>query len=219
MEAAAFVVMMTPFAPASAPTTAMQYADVLLPLAPFTETDGTFVNCEGRWQSFVAAVRPLGNARPGWKILRILGSRLGQPKFDYSTVEEVRAEIGTQTTPSSKLSERRLPQELRVDTNTLQRIYEVPLYRIDSVVRRAEALQQTADNPKAAARMNAAQAASLGVGDGTRLRVHVADSEAVLDVAIDARVPDQCVLIPAGYPETVSLDAHGAVSLEKAAKA
>ncbi len=216
MEAAKFVVMMTPFTPASAPTAAMQYAHVLLPLAPFTETDGTFVNCEGRWQSFTAAVRPLGEARPGWKILRILGSRLGQPGFDYSTVEEVRAEIGAQTpTSSNKLSERLLPRELHVDGKTLQRIYEVPLYRVDSVVRRAEALQHTADSPKPAARMSAAQAASLNVSDGTRVRVRVADSEVVLGVVIDARVPDQCVLIPAGCSETVSLDAHGAVSLEK----
>ncbi len=220
MEAAEFVIMMTPFSPASAPTAAMQYAHVLLPLAPFTETDGTFVNCEGRWQSFTAAVRPLGETRPGWKILRILGSRLGQPGFDYSTIDEVRAEIDARTlTPSSNLGERLLPPELRVDTNTLQRIYEVPLYRIDSVVRRAEALQQTADNPKPAARMSAVQAASLNVNDGARVRVRVAHGEVVLDVAIDTRVPDQCVLIPSGYPETISLDAHGAVSLEKAEKA
>jgi NADH-quinone oxidoreductase subunit G len=220
MEAAEFVVMMTPFAPASAPTAAMQYADVLLPLAPFTETDGTFVNCEGRWQSFTAAVRPLGEARPGWKILRVLGSRMGQPGFDYSTLEEVRTEIGAHTvTPSSKLGERLLPHGLHVDANTLQRVYEVPLYRIDSIVRRAEALQQTADNPEPAARMNPAQAASLNVHNGTRVRVRVADSEAVLDVTIDARVPDQCVLIPAGYSETISLDAHGAVCLERAEKA
>jgi NADH-quinone oxidoreductase subunit G len=215
MDAAEFVVMMTPFTPASAPTAAMQYADALLPLAPFTETDGTFVSCEGRRQSFVAAVRPLGEARPGWKILRVLGSRMGQPGFDYSTLEEVRAEISAQTlTPTSKLSERLLPQELPVDANTLQRVYEVPLYRIDSVVRRAEALQETADNPKPAARISAAQAASLAVSDGARVRVRVGKSETVLNVVIDSRVPDQCVLVPAGHPETVSLDAHGAVSLE-----
>ena len=101
----------------------------------------------------------------------------------------------------------------------MQRIYEVPLYRIDSVVRRAEALQQTTDNPKPGARMSAVQAASLNVNDGARVRVRVAHGEVVLDVAIDTRVPDQCVLIPSGYPETISLDAHGAVSLEKAEKA
>jgi NADH-quinone oxidoreductase subunit G len=217
MEAAEFVVMMTPFTPASAPSAAMQYAHVLLPLAPFTETDGTFVNCEGRRQSFGAVVQLLGEARPGWKILRVLGSGMGQPGFDYSTLEEVREEIGTHTVvPANKLSKRLLPETLHGDTKVLQRIYEVPLYRVDSVVRRAVALQQTADNPKAAARINTAQAGRLSVTEGQRLRVRVGESEAVLNVVLDSRVPDQCVLVPAGYPETVSLDAHGTVSIEKA---
>ena len=67
-------------------------ADVLLPIAPFTETSGTFVNAEGRVQSFHGVVKPLGEARPAWKVLRVLGNLLGLPGFDFETSDEVRAE-------------------------------------------------------------------------------------------------------------------------------
>ena len=68
-----------------------EYADVLLPIAPFTETAGTFVNAEGTVQTFNGVVRPFGDTRPAWKVLRVLGSLLGVPGFEYDTSEEVRA--------------------------------------------------------------------------------------------------------------------------------
>ena len=70
-----------------------QYAHVLLPIAPFTETSGTYVNTEGTVQSFNGVVSPLGDARPAWKVLRVLANLLGLEKFDYETPEQVRAEI------------------------------------------------------------------------------------------------------------------------------
>jgi NADH-quinone oxidoreductase subunit G len=73
LKAAALVVMLTPFADGAA----RDYADVLLPVAPFTETSGSFVNTEGRLQSFTGVVRPLGDSRPAWKVLRVLGNLLG----------------------------------------------------------------------------------------------------------------------------------------------
>src|ERR1700693_6449665 len=69
------------------------YADVLLPIAPFTETSGTFVNAEGRAQSFNGTVKPLGEARPAWKVLRVLGNLLGLSGFDYETSEAIRDEV------------------------------------------------------------------------------------------------------------------------------
>src|SRR6185503_5168589 len=70
--------------------TNLEYADVLLPIAPFSEAAGTFVSTEGRVQSFHACVNPLGDARPGWKVLRVLGSLLGRQGFDFDTIEQVR---------------------------------------------------------------------------------------------------------------------------------
>src|SRR5207302_11024437 len=82
---AEFVVQLSAF------ETGLDYADVLLPIAPFTETAGTFVNTEGRLQSFYAAVNPLGGSRPGWKVLRALGTMLGRPGTGYDRIEEARA--------------------------------------------------------------------------------------------------------------------------------
>jgi NADH-quinone oxidoreductase subunit G len=70
----------------------LDYAAVLLPVSPFSETSGTFVNTEGRVQSFFAAAKPLGEARPAWKVLRVLGNLLEQAGFDYNSSEDVRAE-------------------------------------------------------------------------------------------------------------------------------
>ena len=69
----------------------LDYADVLLPTAPFTETSGTFVNAEGRAQSFVGVVKPLGETRPGWKILRVLGNLLALDGFEYESSEQVKS--------------------------------------------------------------------------------------------------------------------------------
>src|SRR5882724_900332 len=71
---------------------ALEYADAILPIAPFTETSGTFVNCEGRAQSFNGSVLPFGDARPGWKVLRVIATALGLPGFEYDTPEAVRAQ-------------------------------------------------------------------------------------------------------------------------------
>ncbi len=87
LERADLVVAMSPFRHGSA------YADVLLPISPFTETSGTFVNCEGRAQSFRGVVQPRGETRPGWKVLRVLGSMLGLPDFAFDTSEQVRDSV------------------------------------------------------------------------------------------------------------------------------
>jgi NADH-quinone oxidoreductase subunit G len=81
------------------------YADVLLPIAPFTETSGTFVNAEGRAQSFNGTVKPAGDARPGWKVLRVLGNLLELENFDYETSEAIRDELlGKETDLSARLN-------------------------------------------------------------------------------------------------------------------
>ena len=96
---AEMVVALTSFKPVD------DVADVLLPIAPFTETSGTFVNAEGRVQSFHGVVKPLGDARPGWKVLRVLGNLLGLAGFSSETSEEVRDEaLGDRTTLASRLS-------------------------------------------------------------------------------------------------------------------
>lgn len=87
MQQAEFVVAMSAFK-----TAAMDYADVLLPIAPFSETAGSYINMEGRLQSFHGVVKPQGEARPAWKVLRVLGNLLSLGGFEYDTAEAVRVD-------------------------------------------------------------------------------------------------------------------------------
>src|SRR5207247_8557053 len=94
---------------------AADYANVLLPVVPFTETSGTYVNCEGRMQSFNGAVKPLGEARPAWKVLRVLGNLMSLPGFDHESTEAVREETCRPEDVAGRLPHRieRDPTKLR----------------------------------------------------------------------------------------------------------
>ena len=216
----------------------MNHAHVALPIAAFTETDGGYVNVEGRVQHGRAAVRPMGDARPGWKVLRVWGNRLGLKGFDYLDVDDVRAEAALGTALERPRFENRAvvaPSADEVvaapgsDDETFQRILEVPIYRVDPYVRRAPALQATADAldetgagaepvarlnpvhfaPRDAARFTPRAGAPVDVvaGDGARVR---------LEARADARVPAGCVYVPSGFARTAALDAAARVTLERA---
>jgi NADH-quinone oxidoreductase subunit G len=219
MRAAEFVVMLTTFKPSPYRTRAVEYADVWLPLAPFTETDGTFVNAEGRRQEFVTAVSPLAESRPGWKILRMLGHHLGLSGFEYGGVDDVRREMNLpDTTPAAPSFPYTVSgaEEATLAAGQLMRLAEVPIYAVDPIVRRAPSLQKTGDNPPPAARMNAAQADKLGLTPGASVQLVTPQGVARLELVVDERVPGGCVLAPAGYPETVMLGAHGPVTVRVA---
>ena len=187
------------------------HADVLLPMAAFTETSGTFVNCEGRSQSFAGAVAPPGEARPGWKILRVLGNLLQLPGFDYNSSNEVCAEVPqSPVTPDNKLRAWSVHTP-PIREAGLTRIVDVPAYASDMLVRRAQPLQLTHDCAKPTARMNAAQASKLGLTGVARVQVQLGGGQAELGLRIDKRVPDGCVLVAAGSAETADLGGQGAV--------
>jgi NADH-quinone oxidoreductase subunit G len=120
----------------------LDIADVLLPISPFTETAGTYVNTEGRVQSFYGVVRPLGETRPGWKVLRVLGSMLGLPGFEQETIEEVR-QLALPDQVATRLSN---ATTAAVDTASVEHLpCSASIYQLDGVVRRAPSLQLTAD--------------------------------------------------------------------------
>ncbi len=127
----------------------LAFSDVLLPIAPFTETPGTFVNAEGRVQSFHAVVKPLGETRPAWKVLRVLGNMLGLPEFNYESAQEVLvAARGAQDAPSSHVQGELLDNRTSagVEMNaTGPAPVAAAIYQLDSIVRRAPSLQLTAD--------------------------------------------------------------------------
>ena len=126
----------------------MAFSDVLLPISPFTETPGTFVNAEGRVQSFHAVVNPFGETRPAWKVLRVLANMLGFPGFDYETIEELRVDAVPKDL-ASLLDNSPLTALSEVDMVACKGIriedLSVGIYGLDSLVRRSPALQHTAD--------------------------------------------------------------------------
>jgi NADH-quinone oxidoreductase subunit G len=117
------------------------WAKLLLPIGTFAETSGTFVNAEGRWQSFAGCIKPLGEARPGWKVLRVLGNLLALDGFDYDSSEQVRDELRRLVGADRG----RVALPLRsISTSAETAVAEVPIYGIDAVVRRSPSLQATA---------------------------------------------------------------------------
>lgn len=127
--------------------TNMDCADVLLPIAPFTETSGTFVNAEGRAQSFHAVVKPLGEARPAWKVLRVLGNMLGVAGFDFDSSQDVLAAVKLDY---SKLNNASNPHAASLAGGVSSKANAsapctASIYQLDGLVRRAPALQLTAD--------------------------------------------------------------------------
>jgi NADH-quinone oxidoreductase subunit G len=133
---AALVVSMSPF------KTNFDISNVLLPVSPFTETAGTFVNAEGRAQSFNGVVKPLGETRPAWKVLRVLGTMLGLPNFNYETIEEVRAKAIPTNIPSLLSNKTSAPLSAEAVAGTP---CTASIYQLDGIVRRAPSLQLTAD--------------------------------------------------------------------------
>ena len=128
----------------------MEFSDVLLPIAPFTETSGSFVNAEGRLQSFHAVVKPLGEARPAWKVLRVLANLLDLPGFDFETSQSVLAQAtgasGSNGVPAEHLSNAVQVAALEPGAATTAADPVVAsIYQLDGIVRRATSLQLTAD--------------------------------------------------------------------------
>jgi NADH-quinone oxidoreductase subunit G len=206
----------------------LDYADVLLPVSPFSETAGTFVNCEGRAQSFNGSVRPLGETRPAWKVLRVLGNLLDLQGFNYETSEEIRNEvlglpgnakaIDGDLRPRLNNSAKLAPKAGSAQSGeALERLAPVPIYSTDSVVRRSPPLQQTNDARPPLARISPALADRLAVIDGDPVRVSQGDGSAVLPAALDSRLPQNVVLLATAHPSTSMLGGmFGEIRVEKA---
>ncbi len=186
---------------------ASEYADVMLPIAPFTETSGTFVNNEGTVQGFKGAVKPLGDARPAWKVLRVLGNMLDIPGFDYDNSEAIRDEV---LGFACKLDNRTEGVVLNLNGaggSALERVTDVPIYFSDALVRRAEALQKTGDAATPTARMHGAELQRLGLKPGDVVRVVQGSASAKLSVKRDDRLPSGVVRIAAAHAATAGLGA------------
>ena len=216
LKQASLVVSMSAFRHAPA----LEYADVLLPIAPFTETAGTFINIEGRVQGFNGVVKARGDSRPAWKVLRVLGNVLNLDGFAYQSSEAVRDEVlgkGAEFISGLDNALNGVSVSLPAAGRQVQRITDGPIHFADAMARRAPALQQTADSVAPAARINARTLAQIGVAAGDRVRVKQGQGEAVLVAKVDESVPAGCVRVAAAHASTAALgEMFGSISVERA---
>ncbi len=216
LKQASLVVFMSAFKHAPA----LEYADVMLPIAPYTETSGTFVNIEGRIQSFNGVVKARGDARPAWKVLRVLGNVLNLEGFGYESSEAVRDEVlgkGNEFVANLNNGLNGISLGLPAKSEGLQRIADVPINFADPMARRAPALQQTADAKAPLARLNQQTAEQLGIADAAQVRVKQGEGVATLVAKIDNNVPAGCVRVSAAHASTAMLgEMFGQISVERA---
>lgn len=195
-------------------------ATVMLPMGTFAETSGTFVNMEGRAQSFQGAIKPIGESRAGWKILRVLGDGLGLNGFEYASSEAIRDEVlpKGETALSNRIDAGESPAQAATPFGGqvgLERIASVPLYATDPLVRRAPSLQATRDARSLRARLSARTAAEYGLAERVRL-MRDGGKPVVLDVELDDAIPAGCVAVPTALPQTVELGPmHGRMMVER----
>jgi len=194
-------------------------ADVLLPMATFAETSGTYVNAEGYWQSFSGCVSPRGEARPGWKILRVLGNLLGLDGFDYVSSEQIRDELRAlcndielnNTVPESVVL------EVTESVGDMMLAGDVPMYAGDPLLRRAPSLQKTPDAQTLCARINSREAKRLDLVDATSVQIRQNELSMQCPLVIDDSIPDACCWLPLAVSGSETLaNPFAAVSLTRA---
>jgi NADH-quinone oxidoreductase subunit G len=183
------------------------YATVMLPIAPATEAGGTFVSLEARTQTMNPSVKPLGDAKPGWKVLKVLGESLGLNGFAYSSLEEARAQalmvLGDVISRLNNHTSNNVKAGFA--SKALERVADVPAYACDSVVRRADSLQRTAEAAAPTARMHSMTLAGLGLKDGQTVKVQSSSGFAILHAERDDSAPAQVVRIASARAESATL--------------
>jgi len=217
LKQASLVVFMSAFKH----TSALDYADVMLPISPFTETSGTYVNTEGRAQSFNGVVKARGDTRPAWKVLRVLGNVLNLEGFEYSSSEDVRDEVlGEGVEFVAGLSNDLNSVKTSVPESVvqgLQRIADVPINFADPMARRSPSLQQTADAVAPTARMCEETLTRFGISDNAQVRIKQGNAETEMTARLDDGVPAGCIRVAAAHITTAMLgDMFGSISVERA---
>ena len=182
----------------------LSYADVILPVSPFAESSGTFVGVDGQWQAYTGAVSPKGESRPAWKVLRVLANLADLEGFEYVSSQDVSDEVKAMIQGKTATdTETYCPDKLSVTMDSrLQMISEVPMYQIDSVVRRSHALAETVENQGAfVAAINSAEASQLGLSQAQRVVVTSDNQSIELAFSVDDAIADGCIHMPTGIVE------------------
>lgn len=184
-------------------------ASIMLPVATFAETSGTFVNAAGSWQSFKGAVAARGESRPAWKVLRVLANHLNIDGFDYLSSDDVRGEL-KQHCLNVQLDNKRALGAVSVsacNTGAMVRTGDVPIYASDPLTRRAAALQRTADANPTGISLSPGSANAIGLNGADEVVVTQQGATKTLSVTIDTALADGCAWIPMGMPSSAALGA------------
>lgn len=193
----ASVIAMTPYVTDSIKA----HATVLLPMCAFSETSGSYYNVSGQIQQFTACTKPLGQSRPAWKILRVLGNLLQVNGFEYNSSDEVFADF------KSYLDEKSANEsswhyfntlDNKTDDKALALLFDVPLYRTDSLVRRSECLQQTADNQLSPVQINDHTAKACQVSAGDVVHLKMGQESIAAEVGINNSIADNTLMVLGG---------------------
>jgi NADH-quinone oxidoreductase subunit G len=197
----------------------LELADVLLPITPFTESVGSFINAAGTVQTIQPSVRPLADARPAWKVVRAIGSLLGLNGFLLNTPEEVSGEALAK--PIAERLNNRFTTTIGLtpeqSTNGLERVTDLPIYGVDAIVRRAPALQLTRDAKNAhRLGLNAKTFAELNLKEGDLVAVTQGANTVQMPAMLEAQLADGCIRMSASTPASASLGAmFGALTVSR----
>jgi NADH-quinone oxidoreductase subunit G len=213
LQQADFVVVLTPYV-----TPAMrEYADVILPIAPFSETGGSYVNVAGEWQTFTGCVPPAGQSRPAWKVLRVLGNLLEVNGFDYVSVQQVLEDVRQQVTRTGFVAPQwYCPSSIELDKPKAQltRIGEKAIYAIDNITRRSQPLQASATSEQPVIRIHPSLAEQCRLSSAQTATVRQHGTAVSLPLIIDERVAPDCIHVATGFAQTSGLgDNYGSIEL------
>jgi len=196
-----------------------EHAHLILPITPFTEMSGTYVNLEGKWQSFEEVVKPYAQSKPGWKIFRMLGEFLHLPEFDFSDLKEVRDELKAQIVGATQAELGKqwgCPAKLNGYPRGLVRVADWPIYSIDMLARRSQPLQQSDTCTPPLIRINAKLAKKLKLKEGLKALAQQGGQSVELPIMVDQRVPDETVWLSSGCNEVENLsDLFGSIEILK----
>jgi len=196
LNSANFVVTMSAFVT----ETMKSYSDVILPVAAFAETSGTYVSAEGRWQSFTGAIKAPGESRPAWKVLRVMGNLAKIDGFDYVSSQDVRDDVRDQLERASPVEVPIVIPEIISAKSNLMLISEVPMYQCDAVVRRSTALQQTTENERAKqVRINSNEAERYNITQAQDIEIAVDGNVLTVAFEIDNTIADGCIYLASSH--------------------
>ncbi len=194
----------------------LQYADVILPITPFTETAGSYVNMQGTWQMFNGVTRPLGDSKPAWKVIRVLGNKFNLDGFEQDSIEDVRSELNGLKDTSSYLNNNAKFDSFAVSLPSitgLVRFGITGIYSGDSIVRRATSLQQTAWAKLPMLAISNQLASKLNLVDGNEVVVKQSHAQNKYNVAVSETVASDVVLLAKDHSSINFAGSYDAIEL------